>query len=155
MMKVWFLFMFTMAAVMGHGHGGDRAEDPPFPGGRGPDQHEQDVEERARRKVRGKAKNIKFEKAILQNQGKPIGMQYDRDIKFNLFDLNQMYQDAQANLLTEGFQVALLKGYRERKVDAKEYFKMNLKRVETFRKAHTDKNGVFITAESEQQYVSI
>ncbi|XP_042751660.1 uncharacterized protein LOC111909352 [Lactuca sativa] len=131
-----------------------------------------------------------------------------------------MYQDAQANLLTEGFQVALLKGYRERKVDAKEYFKMvggyedipralvnppdgmlvdnwvkaieyfqtdehiiaskrnkkirekqtnvnrggsslyrstcykkNLKRVETFRKAHTDKNGVFITAESEQQYL--
>ena len=42
MMRVWLLFMFTMAAVMGRGHGGDGAEDPPFPGGRGPGQHEQD-----------------------------------------------------------------------------------------------------------------
>ena len=33
--------------------------------------------------------------------------------------------------------------------------KQNLKRVETFRKAHTDKNSVFVTAEAEQQYVSI
>lgn len=35
-----------------------------------------------------------------------------------------MYQDAQATLLKESFQAALLKGYRERKADAKEYFKM-------------------------------
>ena len=41
MMRVWLLFMFTMAAVMGRGHGGDGAEDPPFPGGRGPGQYEQ------------------------------------------------------------------------------------------------------------------
>ena len=33
-----------------------------------------------------------------------------------------MYQDVQANMLTESFQAALLKGYRERKADAKEYF---------------------------------
>ena len=33
--------------------------------------------------------------------------------------------------------------------------KLNLKRVETFRKGHTDKNDVFVTAEAEQQYVSI
>ena len=35
-----------------------------------------------------------------------------------------MYQDAQATLLTESFQAALLRGFRERKADAKEYFKM-------------------------------
>ncbi|XP_052626857.1 uncharacterized protein LOC111916108 [Lactuca sativa] len=117
-------------------------------------------------------------------------------------------------MLTESFQAALLKGYRERKADAKEYFmlvggyedipraianppegmevdkwkkaveyfqtnehiiaseknkkiremqtnanrggralKQNLKRVETFRKAHTDKNDVFVTTEAEQQYL--
>ena len=38
------------------------------------------------------------------------------------FDLDQMYRDIQANMLTESFQAALLKGYRERKADAKEYF---------------------------------
>ncbi|CAH1435555.1 unnamed protein product [Lactuca virosa] len=108
-----------------------------------------------------------------------------------------MYRDPEAHLLTESFQEALLKGYRERKADAKEYFmrvggyqdipraianppdaidvdnwkktieyvqmdehkiasarnKKKLKRVETFRKAHTDRDGLFVTVEAEQQYV--
>ena len=33
--------------------------------------------------------------------------------------------------------------------------KQNLKRVETFRKAHTDMNGAFFSVDAEQQYVSI
>ncbi|CAH1424024.1 unnamed protein product [Lactuca virosa] len=32
------------------------------------------------------------------------------------------------------------------------FYKKNIKRVETFRKAHTDRDDVFVTAEVEQQY---
>ena len=41
-MSIWILFMYIMAAVMRHGHGGNGAEDPHFPGGRGDGHYEQD-----------------------------------------------------------------------------------------------------------------
>ena len=42
MMTIWFLFMYTMAIVMGRGHGGDGVEDPPLPSGRDAGYQEQD-----------------------------------------------------------------------------------------------------------------
>lgn len=42
MALIWTLFLYTMVIVMSRGHGGDRVEDPPYPGGRDPGQHEQD-----------------------------------------------------------------------------------------------------------------
>ncbi|XP_052625702.1 MDIS1-interacting receptor like kinase 2-like [Lactuca sativa] len=194
-------------------------------------------------KSEAKQKNIKIERALLPNKGKPITMDYDTDMTYDpvgepkdmfsrevektmwqmipfhkwtwkkvspaikdtviqhlgtKFDMDQMYQDVEANMLTESFQATLLKGYRDRQADATEYFmevggchdiprtlanpangmdvdnwkkpveyfqtyehkiasemnKKNLNRVETFRKAHTDRDGVFVIVEVEQQYIN-
>ena len=42
MVSIWIFLMYVMVDVMGRGHGGDGAEDPPHPFGRGEGQHEMD-----------------------------------------------------------------------------------------------------------------
>ncbi|CAI9287429.1 unnamed protein product [Lactuca saligna] len=65
----WAILLYVMADVMGLGHGGDGAEDPPPPVGFGRGQHEQDAE--LPKKRRGLAKNIQLSKIIRANKGKP------------------------------------------------------------------------------------
>lgn len=78
----WTILLYVMANVMGLGHGGDgSAGDPPPPIGFGRGQHEHDAE--LPKKRRGVAKNIQLSKIIRANKGKPVDLDFDRELTYS------------------------------------------------------------------------
>ncbi|KAL4568843.1 hypothetical protein LXL04_024460 [Taraxacum kok-saghyz] len=75
MMMIWYIVLHLMADVMGRGHGGDGAEDPPPPHGRERGQHEMDAVPPQRR--RGKAKNLQLTPTWIKNGRRPLPITFD------------------------------------------------------------------------------
>lgn len=67
-----------MANVAARGHDGDGREDPPHPGGRPRDQHEQDAVPPLRKRTRGKSKNLNLAQKWKKNGKKPLPLEFDK-----------------------------------------------------------------------------